>query len=172
MAQQCQSSGSASPQCSWLSPQGSKMASTAPSTTSSPLEQAWDSILQLEGQFIWLILFPRGSHDVASGMGASGHKSALVAGSLVTSFLTHSVPRSLRAPGQNNLAHQHPSVNQSSSSVHNIICWIAVCNFILLYMRKQTVERWYDLLMVTQLELCGFTATLTPKPSFFCHTSY
>ena len=64
-----------------------------------PWEQAWDSVLQLEGQFIWLKLFPKGTDDVASGIRASGHKSGLVAWSLVTSSLAHSVPGILRVPG-------------------------------------------------------------------------
>lgn len=62
-----------------------------------PWEQAWDSVLQLEGPFICLRLFPKGTDDAASGIRASGHKSGLVAWSLVTSSLAPLVPDSLRA---------------------------------------------------------------------------
>lgn len=62
------------------------------------MEQAWDSILRLERQFIWLKLFPKGTNDVASGMGTLGHKSGLAAWSFVTS-LDHSVPGRLEATG-------------------------------------------------------------------------
>lgn len=64
-----------------------------------PWEQAWDSVLQLEGHFIWLKLFPKGTDYMASGIGASGRKSAFVAWSLVTSSLAYSVPGSLRVTG-------------------------------------------------------------------------
>ena len=64
----------------------------------SPWEQNWDSILQLESQFIWSNLFPKGTNEAASGMGTLGHKSGFVAWSFVTS-LGHSVPGSLRATG-------------------------------------------------------------------------
>lgn len=62
----------------------------------TPWEPVWESILQLEGQFIQLKLFPRGTDDVASGMETSGHKSRLMVPRHLLGSLSPRQPQSHR----------------------------------------------------------------------------